>query len=68
MKGKEFGIINISKSGTTTEPAIAFRLLKELLEEKVEKKKPTWIVAITDESKEHSVRWPLGGIQDLRDS
>ena len=28
LKGKQFGIINISKSGTTTEPALAFRILK----------------------------------------
>lgn len=28
LRGKQFGLINISKSGTTTEPAIAFRLLK----------------------------------------
>jgi len=34
LKNKSFGIINISKSGTTTEPALAFRILKELLEEK----------------------------------
>ena len=33
LKGKKFGIIVISKSGTTTEPAIAFRILKEMLEE-----------------------------------
>ena len=32
LRGRKFGIINISKSGTTTEPSIAFRLLKELLE------------------------------------
>ena len=32
LTGKRFGIIVISKSGTTTEPAIAFRLLKEQLE------------------------------------
>ena len=32
LEGKKFGIIVISKSGTTTEPAIAFRLLKEMLE------------------------------------
>ena len=31
LQNKEFGICVISKSGTTTEPAIAFRLLKELL-------------------------------------
>ena len=29
LKGKQFGIINISKSGTTTEPALAFRILKK---------------------------------------
>ncbi len=49
LKGKNFGIIVISKSGTTTEPAIAFRLLKEQLEAqmgKVEAAKR--IVAITD--------------------
>ncbi len=49
LKGKKFGIIVISKSGTTTEPAIAFRLLKEQLEAqmgKVEAAKR--IVAITD--------------------
>lgn len=31
LKGKRFGIIVISKSGTTTEPAIAFRILKDML-------------------------------------
>ena len=31
LKGKQFGIINISKSGTTTEPALAFRILKKQL-------------------------------------
>lgn len=42
----------ISKSGTTTEPAIAFRLLKELLEAKVGKEEAgKRIVAITDASK-----------------
>ncbi len=33
LKNKKFGIISISKSGTTTEPALAFRLLKTQLEE-----------------------------------
>ena len=28
LKNKKFGVINISKSGTTTETALAFRLLK----------------------------------------
>jgi glucose-6-phosphate isomerase len=34
LKNKEFSINVISKSGTTTEPAIAFRAIKQLLEEK----------------------------------
>lgn len=52
VEDKEFGIINISKSGTTTEPAIAFRLLKNKLEEKVGKDEAkNRIVAITDASK-----------------
>ncbi|MDE6079938.1 MAG: glucose-6-phosphate isomerase [Duncaniella sp.] len=49
LKDKRFGIIVISKSGTTTEPAIAFRLLKEQLEHQLgleEARKR--IVAITD--------------------
>ncbi len=42
----------ISKSGTTTEPAIAFRLLKEQLEKQVGRDEAAKrIVAITDESK-----------------
>lgn len=33
LKDKRFGVINISKSGTTTETALAFRLLKKQCEE-----------------------------------
>lgn len=52
LKGKKFGLINISKSGTTTEPAIAFRLLKDLLvQEQGKEYAQTHIVAITDEHK-----------------
>lgn len=52
LQDKQFGIINISKSGTTTEPAIAFRLLKEQLEDKVGKEEARKrIVAITDASR-----------------
>ena len=52
LRGKRFGIINISKSGTTTEPAIAFRLLKVLLEEQVGRAEARErIVAITDKSR-----------------
>jgi glucose-6-phosphate isomerase len=50
LKEKEFAIAVISKSGTTTEPAIAFRLLKQDLEEKYGKKESRErIIAITDE-------------------
>ncbi|MFC2080769.1 glucose-6-phosphate isomerase [Bacteroidota bacterium] len=49
---KSFAIIVISKSGTTTEPAIAFRLLKNQLEQKVgPEKAKQLIVAITDREK-----------------
>ena len=52
LAGKRFGIIVISKSGTTTEPAIAFRILKELLEKQAGKDAAKdLIVAITDASK-----------------
>ena len=37
LKGKKFAINVISKSGTTTETSISFRLLKELLEKQVGK-------------------------------
>ena len=49
LKGKKFGIIVISKSGTTTEPAIAFRMLKEQLEASLGKAEASKrIIAITD--------------------
>lgn len=52
LKTKRFGVINISKSGTTTETALAFRLLKKQCEEqrgKAEAKEV--IVAVTDAKK-----------------
>ena len=49
VKGHKFGIIVISKSGTTTEPAIAFRLFKEMLEQQEGKEfAQRNIVAVTD--------------------
>lgn len=52
LKDENFAIIVISKSGTTTEPAIAFRIFKKLLEENIgEKKAAEQIVAITDKEK-----------------
>lgn len=52
LNDKDYSIIVISKSGTTTEPAIAFRLLRKHLEEKYgEEKASGRIYAITDASK-----------------
>lgn len=52
LHDKKYGIIVISKSGTTTEPAIAFRILKDHLEEKVgQEAAKDLIVAITDKEK-----------------
>jgi glucose-6-phosphate isomerase len=48
----KYAIVVISKSGTTTEPAIAFRILRNHLEKKVGKKEAKdLIIAITDASK-----------------
>jgi glucose-6-phosphate isomerase len=49
---RNYSIVVISKSGTTTEPAIAFRILKDHLERKVGKPAAAErIIAITDEKK-----------------
>ena len=52
LRGKNFAINVISKSGTTTETSISFRLLKELLEKQVGKEKARKaIYATTDKEK-----------------
>ena len=52
LKGKNFAINVISKSGTTTETSISFRLLKELLEKQVGKEKARKaIYATTDKAR-----------------
>jgi glucose-6-phosphate isomerase len=52
LDGRDYSIIVISKSGTTTEPAIAFRILKDHLERKVGKPMAAnRIIAITDARK-----------------
>ena len=49
LENKSYGIVVISKSGTTTEPAVAFRILKNHLESKIGKEKAKqYIVAVTD--------------------
>jgi glucose-6-phosphate isomerase len=52
LDAKDYSIVVISKSGTTTEPAIAFRILKNHLEEKYGKEAAVArIIAITDREK-----------------
>ncbi|MDQ0150646.1 glucose-6-phosphate isomerase [Eubacterium multiforme] len=52
IKGKDISVNVISKSGTTTEPAIAFRIFKDLLEKKYGKEEAKKrIYATTDASK-----------------
>ena len=52
LDGRNYSIIVISKSGTTTEPAIAFRILKDHLEKKVGKLNAAErIIAVTDAKK-----------------
>ncbi len=51
-EGREVSVNIISKSGTTTEPAIAFRILKEFMEKKYGKKDARYrIFATTDKAK-----------------
>jgi glucose-6-phosphate isomerase len=52
LEGKDFSINVISKSGTTTEPAIAFRIFRKLLEEKYGKEEARKrIYATTDKAR-----------------
>lgn len=58
LKDKDYSINVISKSGTTTEPAVAFRFLKEAIEEKYGKEEAKKrIFATTDANK--------GALKDL---
>ena len=47
LEGKDFSINVISKSGTTTEPAIAFRIFRKLLEEKYGKEEALKRIYVT---------------------
>lgn len=51
IKDKEVCVNVISKSGTTTETAVAFRLLKQFMEEKYQENAKERIFATTDASK-----------------
>lgn len=60
LEDKDYSLNVISKSGTTTEPAIAFRILKEALEEKYGKEEAkSRIFATTDRKK--------GALKELAD-
>ena len=61
IEGKDVSVNVISKSGTTTEPAIAFRVLKKYMEEKYGKEEAKKrIYATTDKAK--------GALKNLADS
>lgn len=51
LEGKDFSINIISKSGTTTEPAIAFRVFKKILEQRYGAEAAKRIYATTDKSR-----------------
>jgi len=48
LAGREVAVNAISKSGTTTEPAVAFRLVRDYMEERYGAGAPSRIVATTD--------------------
>ncbi|BDU51484.1 glucose-6-phosphate isomerase [Haliovirga abyssi] len=56
IKNKDFAINIISKSGTTTEPAIAFRIFKELLEEKYGKENAKDRIFATTDAKKGALK------------
>ncbi len=51
LEGKRVGINVISKSGTTTETAIAFRIMRRLLDKKHGDKAVNYIIATTDKTR-----------------
>ncbi len=60
LEGKSVYVNVISKSGTTTEPAVAFRVIKKYMEDKYGKDAKNRIIATTDQSK--------GALKKLADS
>lgn len=56
LAGKEFAINVISKSGTTTEPAIAFRIFKQLLEERYGVKEAKERIYATTDAKKGALK------------
>ena len=56
LQGKRFSINAISKSGTTTEPAVAFRLFRDLLEKNVGKDEAKKRIVATTDAKKGALR------------
>ena len=56
IRGREISVNVISKSGTTTEPALAFRLLKDLMEKKYGEKEAAERIYATTDSKKGALR------------
>ena len=61
LEGKDFSINVISKSGTTTEPAIAFRIFREIIENKYGIKEARKRIYVTTDKKK-------GALKTLADS
>ncbi len=56
VDGKDFSVNVISKSGTTTEPAIAFRIFRELLEKKYGKEEARKRIYATTDAKRGALK------------
>lgn len=56
IEGKNFSINVISKSGTTTEPAIAFRIFREIIENKYGLKEAQKRIYVTTDEKKGALR------------
>lgn len=56
VEGKDFSVNVISKSGTTTEPAIAFRIFKKLLEDKYGKEEAAKRIYVTTDSSKGALK------------
>lgn len=56
LKDKDYSINVISKSGTTTEPAVAFRFLKEAIEEKYGKEEAKKRIFVTTDANKGALK------------
>ena len=56
LEGKDFSINVISKSGTTTEPAIAFRIFREIIENKYGLKEARKRIYVTTDAKKGALK------------